>query len=1069
MAGMALSASVATASISNKEDHFFCDFSSVDDFNAWTTVDVNGWQGSEDNPGNCWVYSWDYMSPFIGCWYEDVDDWLFSPKVSLTGGKEYVVKIKIWADYPCQIQVTTGKDAKPESQKTLSEVEVLDGSYYRTYTVPASAAISGGCYFGIHATTQAIQDGYLFIQSFEVVDNRDGSIAFTLVNRDSGKPLSDVELHLSGATYEERSETTDASGKATFTSLTPGTYSVRYDIPGLVNTDPVEVVVADKAAVNHRLEAYLPPLVSVGATVVDYLGRPLADANVTLSSSVKTFTATTGADGTFTMNDVYGNETYAMTVSKFLKADYNQELKLTDKNVTLSTITLDNYFDKPSGVAADLTENGMFVSWMVPLGKKEFKHDAGRYAGMYTTNGRDYVRYGVVFDEPMSVEEVNWVVAELTDEQVDVGVYLRDSEGRLSTTPAFEAKGVKSDTYNWDGVLNWQSYVLDKPVDAPYGCVVSVGHALGADLGFAICTDYVECWTSVEAHNDFENGWTVANSFVGHFLIRANGTVLSRNVAVAPKAASSLRVSSDPVVARAPMMLEGIGFDVWRVEGDNVEGTADDWTSVATDVRSLYAIDSEFKTQPQGTYRYAVQAVSHNGTRSEIAFSKPFAHKLSTDFYLAVYTNTAVELANGAVVTLKSADVEGLSYVDVVADNHVQFSGIPKGTYLLTIEKYGFATFSQNVNLGSQSSYGATAELNLSPLAPFALKASQAENSNEVVLTWNGKEGIFEDFEDMEDFAINPAGKLGWTYADVDQGTTYGVNQCQQTPYPNMHSPMAFQAFNPSATTPDITEYVQPYSGKKVLVDVSQENTERNDDYLFSPELSFDGPFTFSFHAASGFFGLLGNEEFMVGYTTGAPEPANVVWITESPVAVGGMWTEFTYDMPAKARHAVIRCVSKDCLFFMLDDIFIGRVEPDVFAMTSFKVEVDGENAGTTASRSISIADLEPGKHIAKVQTVYTMVDATHQYSDFAEIVFNVADKSSLDAIEAGGNLYVYDRASFTLAAGEQAVALEVFDMQGRMLASGSGVIDLSGVAPGVMVVRVHTAAGTVETGRIIR
>lgn len=1065
VAGTVLSVPLAMASITNKPDHFFCDFASIDDFNQWTAVDVNGPRGPEEYPSNCWVYSWDFMSPQICCRFEDLDDWLFSPKVELTGDKQYVVKIKMWTDRVCQLQVTMGKDNKPESQTPLHEMEMLNGSYYRTYSLPASVA-PGDYYFGLHATTTGLQDGYLFIQSLEAVEDRDGSIAFTLVNNDSGQALEDVELKLSGPTYLERAEKTDADGKATFTSLTPGRYSVRYDIPGLMNTDPVYVEVGDNAAVSHTLRACLPSLVSVGATVVDYLGKPVADADVTLESDIMTYSAKTASDGTFTLSDVYGDQDYRLTVSKFLKVDYTQSFRVSNQNMTLPAITLDNYFGKPAGIMTDRTENGMFVSWMVPLGDKEFKKDTGEYAGLYTTYSQEYVRYGMKFSEPMSVEEINWVVAEIEDGKVDLGVWLIDAEGNISTTPAVEVRDVASDTYKWDGNLNWQSYVLEEPVDAPYGCVVSVGHGFVEGSSIGICTDYVTCYDTVEAFGDpMSSGWNASVSYVGAFFIRAKGTMMSRNVNVASKA-PAYKVSSRPVVSRAPVLLEGIGYNVWRIEGEDT-GNPDSWTVVESDLRGAYTVDREFNSLPQGTYRYAVQAVNHKGEKTEIAFSAPVAHNLTTDYELTVYTNTAIELADGAVVTLKNEDHDDIVFTGTVAGNKVLFPAIPKGSYALTIEKYGFSTISTTVDLGSRSSYTAMMELSLTPLAPFALAVSQEEGSSDVVLAWNREDGIFDDFEAMDDFAVNPAGEIGWTYVDADQGKTYGVNMCQQTPYPNMHSPMAFQAFNPSATTPDITEYVQPYSGKKVLVSVSQENAQRNDDWIFSPEFAFDGPVTFRFHAASGFFGLMGNEEFMVGYTVGAPEPENVVWLTENPVAVGGMWTEFTYILPTDARHAVIRCVSEDCMFFMLDDIFIGQVEADVFAMTSFKIEIDGEDAGMISSRSIVLQDLDPGKHIARVQTVYTLANAKNQYSDFAEIVFNVAEYSGIDNVSAE-SLYVYDRVSRTLSAGADTVMMEVFDMQGRMVASGSGMIDLSGLAHGVLVVRVVTAGGGVTSARIV-
>jgi len=1063
MAGAVLSATPASAEIINNPDHFYCAFSSEEDFNSWTAVDINGTNGSAENPDNLWVFNAENASAFMKCGSADGDDWLFSPKVKLTGGKSYIVKINLLADYPCRLQVTMGKDATPESQQNISDIQDLDGVHYQLYELPANVAAGDYC-FGIHNTTTAESYGWLNIRSVEVVENNDGSIVFTLLNGKTNQPIEGVDLNLSGPTYLETAVKTDQSGKATFTSLTPGTYSVRYEILGLANTNPVEVTVGNSENVTHTLNALLLPPVTVSGTVTDHKGQACADASVTLKNDVNTYTTTTGTDGRFSIADVFGDIEYTMTISKFGKSDYQDKISLTAENKEIGSVQLEPYFGQPSGIAADAVESGMFVSWMVPLGHKEFSHDIGAYTGMYNRYGFDYVHYGVKFDEPMTVDEISWVVAELKDGKVDLAIYLLDKDGHMATTPVFTAKGVKSDTYAWTSYLNWQSYKLDEPVEAPYGCIVSVGHDSTTSGGMAMCSDYKECNTSLSGVNNLESGWSVVESYVGAFLLRAKGEVLSRNASVAQNAAAKYKVASTPKAMFAPATIEGVKFDVWRMSEENLENT-DSWTRVASDVRNLYAIDTDFEKLPQGTYRYAVQTISDCGEKSGITISKPLAHKLSTNLTVSVFTNTAIELADGAAVTLKSEDGNTL-FTSTVDNNKVIFNGIPKGVYNLIIEKYGYSTISEAIDLSSESSYEGTVELMLTPLAPFSMSAKQDENSYDVTLTWNQEEGIFDDFESMENFAINPAGDYGWTYADVDQGKTYGVNMCQQTPYPNMHSPMAFQAFNPSATTPDITEYIQPYSGQKVLVDVSQENAAQNDDYMFSPELSYDSPFILRFHAASGFFGLLGYEKFMVGYTTDEPKPENVIWITEEPVSASGTWTEYTYTMPAEARHTVIRCVSKDCMFFMLDDIFIGKVEADVFAMTSYKIEIDGEDAGATSSRSFKIKGLDSGKHIAKVQTVYTMADASKQYSDFTELIFNVAKPSAIDEI-AAESLYSYDRQSRTLTAGQGATSMNVYDIHGRLVGSGN-TINLDDKSYGVLIVAVTTADGRTVNNKII-
>lgn len=1054
MAATVISASSVSAEMINVPDHFYSAISTEEDFNQWTAVDVNG---KDESDSNQWIF--EDASAFLKPGEFDADDWLFSPKVTLTGGKEYIVKVNYFADYPCTFQITMGKDATPEGQTGISEMIERDGEGYEVFSLPEGVE-AGEYHFGIHNVTPAESYGWFHINSVEVVESKDGSVVFSLVNDKTGEAIPNVELHLSGPTYLETGISTDTDGKATFDKLTPGTYSVKYELTGLANTDPVSVVIGDKENVEQTLRAILLPMVKVSGTITDYKGQPCADAEIALTSNVKNYSATTGSDGSFYINEVFGDTNYRINVRSYGKFDYDADLTITAEDKALGSISLDPYFGKPSGVSADETENGMFVSWMVPVWRKQFAKDNGIYYGMYFGD-YEYSSYGTRFDQPMTVEEINWVVAELKDGKVDLAIYLLDKAGNIASTPVFSATDVPSGTHNWSSTPDWQSYKLDQPVEAPYGCIVAVGHD-NTQSHMVICHDGQANSTSYASSNKF--GWQQVPSYIGAFLIRAKGELLTRNATVAQNAPFKLSSRRAPMF-ESPITIEGVKYNVWRIAGDDLENT-EAWTSLADGLKALFTIDSEFARLPQNNYRYAVKAISETGDETEIAYSKVLAHNLATNFRMQVYTNTAVELADGAAVTLQGQGEDAPVYAATVADNKVEFTDIPKGLYNLTVKKYGYNGVDQELDLTTEPEYSATVELTLAPLAPFSLNAVQDEESSDVTLTWNQEDGIFEDFESMEDFAINPAGEIGWTYADLDQGVTYGVNMCQQTPYPNMHSAMAFQAFNPSATNPDITEYVQPYSGKKVLVDVALENGQANNDYLFSPELNFDSQFVFRFHAASGFFGLLGYEKFMVGYTTGAAEPENVVWLTENPVAVGARWTEFTYTMPAEARHTVIRCVSQDCMFFVLDDIYIGKVEADVFAMASFNIQLDGEDAGTTTARSFAFKGLEPGKHIAKVQTVYTLANASKQYSDFAEVVFNVAETSSVGDIAAEA-LYSYDRQARLLTAGENVADMTVFDVNGRAIATGT-TISLSDAVSGVYVVTVTTTDGRCISDKIV-
>ena len=204
----------------------------------------------------------------------------------------------------------------------------------------------------------------------------------------------------------------------------------------------------------------------------------------------------------------------------------------------------------------------------------------------------------------------------------------------------------------------------------------------------------------------------------------------------------------------------------------------------------------------------------------------------------------------------------------------------------------------------------------------------------------------------------------------------------------------------------------------------------------------------------------MGKEEFMVGYTTGDAKPDNVVWLTEQPVEVGALWTEFTYTLPKEAKHAVIRCVSNQHMFFMLDDIFVGQKEPETAALTTYNVSLDEEDLGNTAGRSFVLGNLDDGKHIAKVQTVYSMYDDSKSYSDFAELIFRINGGLGVESVSSEV-LYTYENGVVTLGANADAAAL--YDVQGRKVAScnACGTISTADCQAGVYVLKVLSEGRT--------
>ena len=141
---------------------------------------------------------------------------------------------------------------------------------------------------------------------------------------------------------------------------------------------------------------------------------------------------------------------------------------------------------------------------------------------------------------------------------------------------------------------------------------------------------------------------------------------------------------------------------------------------------------------------------------------------------------------------------------------------------------------------------------------------------------------LFEDgFETYDDFSINfPP----WTLIDVDGDPSFGHSAYV---WPNQWDPQSFIIFNPSMTSPPMTEpEAQPHSGSKFAACFNANNAGYiNDDWMISPLIDaadFDDLTVW----AKSFSNQYNYDQFEVGVSTTDTSPSSFDIIT-SPIQPG--------------------------------------------------------------------------------------------------------------------------------------------------------------------------------------
>ncbi len=199
-------------------------------------------------------------------------------------------------------------------------------------------------------------------------------------------------------------------------------------------------------------------------------------------------------------------------------------------------------------------------------------------------------------------------------------------------------------------------------------------------------------------------------------------------------------------------------------------------------------------------------------------------------------------------------------------------------------------------------------------------------NPLHVELNWNAPEPktesyYYDDVENHNPFVINSSGAVGWSFVDGDKSATFSFSGIT---FPNHNKEMAFISFNPYLTTPACDESMAPHSGSQYFACFNA-NSKQTDDWIISPELSFEKEFIFSFWAKSREI-TYGPERIRVAYSTTGKTVADFTHVltTEPYATVPATWTKYYFKVPADAKFVAVNCVSDQAYILLLDDLYIG-------------------------------------------------------------------------------------------------------------------------------------------------
>lgn len=386
-----------------------------------------------------------------------------------------------------------------------------------------------------------------------------------------------------------------------------------------------------------------------------------------------------------------------------------------------------------------------------------------------------------------------------------------------------------------------------------------------------------------------------------------------------------------------------------------------------------------------GSYKLGVQAV-YPSSQTEVVDTVVVIADSGVRFEVAVTTNNG-KAVDGETVTLMNED-SGEECVATIAEGKAVFPSLLKGKYLLGVTAKNFEVFSQSIEVSADRTIQIT--LTEKIVTPYNLTTditpTGASKAN-VLLKWNQNISFTDDFESYADFAT---GRFGdWTTYDLDGHICYPIGLgsaanivtfpgASTTSKPSAVPPMVFNPWKTEPAMMPTDKAVMAPSGDKTVVFFSPQGNGAN-KWLISPEITIREGFVCRFTAKA--YSEYKESMVVCAFTDGKSNPESDAYdeVSKIDALSYGTWTIYETDLSKYVGQKIrigVHYTSFDAFFAQLDDFYVGNLAGegttlDVGDVKSYKVTLDGAEAGEVTSPEITLKNVAAGSHKATVQAQY--------------------------------------------------------------------------------------------------
>ena len=612
-----------------------------------------------------------------------------------------------------QVQWSTNGTSWTNAGPQFCRYSTTGSNYWQleTVTLPSGAAGQSTLYVALYFSSSYGDDCHLDI--LHVSGAPAGNITGTVKDLNTNFALQGVSVSCGGV----GPVLTNGSGVYALNGVPVGSQTLTASLTGYYPYSATVNIVFNTTLTDNFLLTPIPPGYLTGTVTNQSNGNPVVGAMLTWNGVTTYSTAPLGA---YTFGNIYNIGTSNLNVSKEGFNNYQVTgVTVTAGNTTTITIPLPEDTPAPGTpftAALNTAQTAVNLNWNLPVDDYDLIYDDGIQDnfGIYLTGGgknMNAVRF-TPLGYPVIVKGFYYNIGKASNYPVGWNAFSPVQMCIYTETAGLPGTSVDSVTVT-PTTYGWNKAYFTTPKTISSGNFYIVMVQVGYDTltpGIAIDT------TAYQMRSYSENAGVPWLPAPGNYMIRAivNGTggplmtsdQPSQLITASPisgliyesKMSTVTGVEGSPVVypeigGLSPDNITG--YQVWRLIQGN-EGTPATWTSVGT-TTGLTEVDNSWPSLPCNPYRWAAEAQYTLNRWSTATFSNAVGKCWTCTVTVNVTLSCDSVTTAGAIVTLTNTlPASDTVYTATLTSSgtHV-FSNFWQGSYTLTVNKYGYQTYTQ--------------------------------------------------------------------------------------------------------------------------------------------------------------------------------------------------------------------------------------------------------------------------------------------------------------------------------------------------------------------------------------